>query len=404
MLTPELINVRRQKGQLFLVPLGARKESAIELANELLTTAESFVGQSREGLEDAWDAISIEPRDRKLKEGLCKLIEDKLAFDVETPLDPVELRRRVFHRANLLRRSSPSFDRDAVLAEVAAEVELTPGALEQALFADLKNAHVVRAKLPGGELVPGGAAALVAGYDLGQRQAVLLRATQVVAELRDPDRRALRALFRKLKFFRLLFDVQQLAGGLVHLRIDGPFSLFESITKYGLSLALALPWIESVGEHRITADLRWGKERLPLTFVIEGQRRPSTAESPSMPEELETLLRRLADRADLRWTVTEADVLLEAKGMGVVIPDLMFVHQKTKRVVYLELMGYWSRDAVFKRIEMVDAGLLSAPVIFCASERLRVSEEALESPHAALLTYKGTISPSALLEKLEKLA
>lgn len=402
MLTPELIQVRRQKGQLFVVPLGAREGRALALATELLTTAEGMVGQSREALDDAWEAIPVEPRDRKVKDGLAKLIEDRLDFDVETPLDPVELRRLVFHRATVARRASPVFDRDAVLAEVAAEVDLTPGALEQALFADLKNAHVVRQKEPG-ELVPGGAEGLIRGYDLAQRQAVFLRATEVVAELRNPDRAALRGLFRKLKFFRLLFSANQLAGGLVQLRIDGPFSLFESVTKYGLSLALALPWIESVGEHRISADLRWGKERLPLTFVTEGLGRPTSSEAPGMPEELQTLVRKLEERPDLPWTVSEPDVLLDAKGLGVVVPDLVFTHTKTKKRIYLELLGYWSRDAVFKRIEMIEKGRLDEKVIFCAGQRLRVSEAALDSEHAALLIYKGAISVSALLEKLDAL-
>jgi len=402
MLTPELVQARRQKGELLLVSLGPRKERAVTLASELVSAAEASLGQSRETLEAAWDGILVEPRDRKLKDALSKLIEDALAFDVETPVDPIELRRRVFTRATIERRTDAGLDRVALLSEMAVEVELSAEQLELALFADLKSAHVARAKQPG-ELVPGGAEALIARFDLAQRQAVLLRATELSVELEVTDRAALRALFRKMKFFRLLFTAEMREAGKVHLRIDGPFSLFESVTKYGLSLALALPWIEATGKHKIVADLRWGKERLPLRFTVEGSRQAHAVEAPAMPEELSTLVRRISERSGCPWTVAEADVVLDAKGSGAVIPDLVFTHRSTKKRVYLELMGYWSRDALWKRIEMIEKGALRERVVFCASERLRVSESALSSDHAAVLTYKGAVSVTALLDKLDAL-
>ena len=399
MLTPELVHARRQKGQLVLVPLGGRAAEAEALARELVTTAEGMVGQSRQELEAAFEAIEVAPRDRKLKDGLVKLVEDRLAFDVETATDPVEVRRAVFLRATAARRDG-SFDRARVLAEAGEALGLSPEAVDQALFCDLKSAHVVRPKQPG-ELVPGGAPALVEGYDLAQRQAVLLRATEVAVELRDPERAALRSLLRKLKFLRLLFEARTLGLGAVHLRLDGPFSLFESTTKYGLALALALPWIEATGEHRIVAEVRWGKERLPLRFVVEGPRRREPAEGPPVPEELAVLLRKLAAQPQ-PWRAELADAVLVGTAGAAIVPDLVFTHADGARV-YLELMGYWSRDALWRRIEQVEKGLVPEKIVFCASDRLRVSEEALESPHAALLTYKGAISLPALLKKLDAL-
>ena len=67
-------------------------------------------------------------------------------------------------------------------------------------------------------------------------------------------------------------------------------------------------------------------------------------------------------------------------------------------------MGYWSRDAVWKRVEMVEAGLVQKgrgePVLFCVGERLRVSEAVLpEGSPAALLVYKGVIPAGPVEEK-----
>lgn len=398
MLNADLVHARRQRGQLHVVALGPRRERALGLANEVITVASAHVGRNIGELQAAWEAIDVEPRDRKLRDGLAKLVLDRLEVGAENERDPVALRDVLFRRATERRRAlapGVKLDRAAVLAEVAAEENLSEADLEAALFSDLKDAHVVRQKSPH-EIVPGGAKALVEGYDLAQRQAVLLRATHVRATIAAPDPRALRALFRTLKFHRLLFEVKKLEGAVV-LDLDGPFSLFESVTKYGLSLALALPGIEAAGDHTIEADVRWGKERMPLVFTHAGSRTGGSAESRA-PEEIESLVTRWGDRK-ARFSVAPADVVLDLPGVGVSVPDLVFTEARSKRKVYVEVLGFWSRDAVWKRVELAEKGL-SERVVFCASERLRVSEAVLDQPSARLLVYKGSISPAALEEKL----
>ena len=89
--------------------------------------------------------------------------------------------------------------------------------------------------------------------------------------------------------------------------------------------------------------------------------------------------------------------------MGVCVPDLVFTHPDHKRRVYLEVMGYWSRDAVWKRVELVQSGLPHA-VIFAVSSRLRVSEEVLDDDlPGQLYVYKGVIRARAILERLESI-
>ena len=92
-------------------------------------------------------------------------------------------------------------------------------------------------------------------------------------------------------------------------------------------------------------------------------------------------------------------VALDLPGIGVCIPDLVF--EKGKRRVYLEVLGYWSRDAVWRRVELVQKGL-PQKLLFAASQRLRVSEAVLEDhPSGALYVYKGTLSAKAIVERLE---
>ena len=96
--------------------------------------------------------------------------------------------------------------------------------------------------------------------------------------------------------------------------------------------------------------------------------------------------------------------MLDLPGIGLCVPDLCFTHQATGEIVLCEVLGFWNRAAVWRRIELVEQGL-STKIVFVVSARLRVSEEVLDgADSAALYVYKGAINPKALERKLEQLA
>lgn len=400
MLTADLVHTRRKGDQLFVVPLGARREAAVDLAASVLGAAESAEGLRREELDAALEAIEVEPRDDKLKQGLSKLVEDALEFEVSSEIEPAALRGEVFARAASARREG-RFDRDALLAAVAHERGAPAESIERALYADLKSQHVVR--FASRAIFDAGPEALVRRYEAAQPQAVLLRATQLVATVAPRDAAATRALFRKLKFLGLLHAIVR-DGSRLRITIDGPFHLFAQTTKYGVALARALPVLTSVGPHEITADVRWGKERLPLRFVVKSDEATGGADEvePRLGADAESLLARWNARADASWRAAPAADVVEVAGRALFVPDLVFTHASGARV-QVEVMGFSSRDAVFARAELARSGLLP-PTVFCASERLRVSEQVLpDDGGASLLVYKGVIPLGALEERLERL-
>src|SRR5262249_15433126 len=215
---------------------------------------------------------------------------------------------------------------------------------------------------------------LVTSYEQGQAQAVLLRAVKVIATVSSTSARATRALFRRLKFLQLLHTIEPVPSG-HRITIDGPLSLFESTGKYGLRLALVLSALEACGQWTLEAHVRWGKDRVPLVFRCDGgQSENGSPTDPPMPEEIDALVRAF-DRLGTDWTVRPCSAILELEGTGLCIPDLVFERADVK--IYFELLGYWSRDAVFRRVELVERGL-SKPILFAASARLRVSEQLLD--------------------------
>jgi uncharacterized protein len=102
--------------------------------------------------------------------------------------------------------------------------------------------------------------------------------------------------------------------------------------------------------------------------------------------------------------VAPAGAILDLPGVGLCVPDLVFEHDRTGECVYLEVMGFWSRDAVWRRVELVERGLRDR-ILFAVSQRLRVSEQVLgDDLPGALYVYKRVMSARAVLERVDRLA
>jgi predicted nuclease of restriction endonuclease-like RecB superfamily len=404
MLTAEHIDARRRDGELILTRLDARSRAeAVGMAADYLEVARGHVGRTREELYEAWEPIETSARKRKLALGLRKLVDDACVFNVDETLDPIALRRTLFQRAAAARRertSPDSFQRDALIEEVASAMTKTREELEIALFSDLRTEHILHSS------PVMNAEALVEAFELGCAQAVLLRAVRVECTIDKASPSMLRAFFSWLKFHRLLFHASRAGGDTIKLAIDGPFSMFESVTKYGLRLALVLPALRTLESWTLTADIRWGKTRDALTFRMSSKdktERSLEGAPPHVSDDVQTLLDGINTSKSSSWRAEIANVILDAPGVGVCVPDLSLQRPDRPRV-YVEVLGYWSRDAVWKRIELAEKGV-AAPIVFCVSSRLRVSAEMLdEQPHASLYVYKGKPSARGLLEHVENVA
>ena len=405
MLTADLVNARRRGDELKLVALDeAGRARAVELARTLIATVALHIGAARDDLEDALSAVDVGPREQRLRDGLAKLLLDRCEFDDNGEVDAQAVRSLVFTRACAVRAALPPgghFDRAGVLDEIAAAKEMTIEAVERALFADLRGAHLLLT------FTSPEPTALVAAYEHGQAQAVLLRAVKVTVDLASTSVGSLRAFFRRLKFLRLLHTVTKTEEGHCVV-IDGPYSMFESVTKYGLQLALVLPALEECDAWRLTAEVRWGKERTPLVFRCAGGLGPTRGKvtEPHVPNEVQALIKSFRGLGTA-WRVSNNTKILDLPGVGLAVPDLVFERGGEgwpMERVYFEVMGYWSRAAVWRRVELIQAGLTER-VLFAVSSRLRVSEEVLgDDLPGAIYVYKGTLSARVVADRLELLA
>ena len=393
MLTADLVRAFRRKTDLKLRKLdGDTRTRALEIGGAYLKVAGQSVDSTRKQLMAALNAVEVPAREQRLADGLRKLVLDRCTFEMPSE-DPVELRAKVFERAARWREER-RFDRAGVLTEVAAELGLEGEKVGELLYADLKSAHRLV------DVVDTTAGGLLREYELGQIQAVLLRAERVVVTVECEDASAYRNLFRKLKFHRLLYTIEKKGGG-YRMVIDGPFSMFSASTKYGLQLAMIVPAIRACDRWSLDADVRWGKDRAKLRFHAEGGREDGDAPAP-LPDDVEKLFEKFQKRfkdGKTKWKPARSKAILSLPGVGVCVPDLVFTRGKVK--VYLEVMGFWSRAAVWQRVELIEKGL-DQPVLFAVPKKLRVSEAVLgDDVPGALYVYKGVMSVKAIEERLD---
>src|SRR5262249_57550916 len=121
------------------------------------------------------------------------------------------------------------FERGALLEGAAGERATTGAEIEAGLYADRPARQRLRA------FAGRPPAALAAGFELAEAQAVLLRATRVTAHVRARDAGTYRQLFRSLKFLRLLSTIERADSG-YRIRLAGPLRLFHGRTRYRLHL------------------------------------------------------------------------------------------------------------------------------------------------------------------------
>jgi len=405
-LTADLVTARRRGDELRLIPVDDLRRARIAtLAAAFSDVVRAHVGSTRQQLDDALDAraadADLPQPDRRLIAAVQKLVQDGCRFEEPDAETAAALRREIFRRAAAARRAATPnapFDRGALLAAAAGERGTTADAIEAGLYGD----RPARQRLLTVDVRP--PASLAAGFELAEAQAVLLRATRVVASVRARDAGTYRQLFRALKFLRLLPVVAATGDGGYTIALDGPLSLFQGGTRYGLQLGLALPAIAACDRWSIEADVRWGNDRRPLRFRVGGAAVTNVAgEPPRLPDELAAFVTAF-ERLESGWRIDLKPAVFDLPGAGVCVPDLAFVRARDGARVHFELLGFWSRDAVWKRVDLVRAGLPHR-ILFAVSKSLRVGEAVLDdAPHAALYVFTRVIAAKPVLDHIERLA
>ncbi len=406
MLTGDLVRVKTVKQR--VVPLYIDREHPHwrETAESLLLLFREGVGHTRGRIEEEIDTLFGEGgKATQVYRGLAKVLEDRSEFEVVAEIPPEVIRERVFTAAADERRRiheqaererRPPFDRDRVLAAVAAELKLEPDALMTGLFADLRDENRL---LRFDDMT---ATQLVDRYNVALAQSVLLRAVRIEVEVRGERPARYRQLFRWLKFHRLIHKVEGSMGEGYVFQIDGPLSLFSATTKYGMQVAHFLPALLLCDNFRLSAELRFGPKREPRSFELasrDGLVSHKADQGVYTPAELTAFVERFRQVAPA-WELKETSEIIELGREGVWVPDYHLIHRASGVDVFLEVLGFWNRSSL-ERITRLLPRHGPPRYILAISERMKVDEEALGELTGPILRFKEIPNAAELAALLE---
>ncbi len=404
MLPTELLN-HRQNGEEIIPKRLKIDEKHLEIAVELMTCFQEAVGDNQGTLERQLLELEGDTPDYKMKRGLAYILKSSFStFEVVSPLEPQMLRERVFSLAakSVASRELATVTLNKVAEELSRELEreVLIKQVQDGLYADLaENKMLTAFDAPKPE-------DLLHRYNLSQVQGVFYKASQLVINAHRNVPGQYKLLFRYLKLFQLMAYIEGDADHGFTITIDGPTSLFNPSTRYGLAIAKLIPALLHVTRWSLAATLQsrdtytntWKTGR----FTLNSECALETHYPPGKPYDsmLEASFADKWDSMKTEWVLEREVDLIPIPG-SVMIPDFRLVHPDG-RTFLLEIVGYWRPEYLQKKFSQVRRAECDN-LILAISERLNLENAGVKMNDvpARIVWFKDKLLPKAVLAVLE---
>jgi len=379
MLRADLIRPRLKtgRGKIWTQPIPANYHY-LAVAAALRRIFEAHTGQSRSALNEALRGYEGDSLDYPVIRGLASVLESGCTFGNSPPIEPETLRAGLFQRGPVTGKQDlfhPT-SRAQVMAEVAAEYELTAAQVENALFADLAEEQVL---LDCGTLpAPGD---LIGRYNLELARGVLYWAREVRLFIGDNYK----DVFKYIKLFKLMYTVE-VAGDRpgYRLTLHGPISPFvKSTMRYGLQFAKFLPALMLCEQWQLAAEIQPPRTGQALRYELSDQTALKTHFKSSglfdsqLEADFAAEFEAKYSGPKRAWELAREDELI-ISGDTVLIPDFSLTHRKDGRRVLIEIVGFWHPHYLRRKLEKVQQAQ-RADLILLVYESANVAEGTFEA-------------------------
>jgi uncharacterized protein len=397
--------MHRQTGEEIIPKRLKIDQKTSELAIELINYFQSAVGKTQGILERQLTDFEGDSTDYRVKRGLAYILKSSFCtFEVVSPLEPQMLRERVFSLAakSVSSRESTQVTLSKIADELTQELEREV-LLEQVrngLYADLSENKILTV------FDAPTAPDLLNRYNLSQVQGVFYKASQLVLNAHRNVPGEYKLLFRYLKLFQLMAYIEGDADHGFTITIDGPTSLFNPSTRYGLAIAKLIPALLHVTRWSLSSILKtrdaytntWKTGR----FTLNSECGLVSHYPPGKPYDsmLEASFADKWDALKSGWALEREVDLIPIPG-SVMIPDFRLVHSDG-RTFLLEIVGYWRPEYLQKKFSQVRrAG--RDDLILAISERLNLEKAGvkLNDVPARIVWFKDKLLPKAVLAVMD---
>jgi uncharacterized protein len=417
MLPIQLLRVKTRKGT--ILPLFCMdNEEHLLLAKELISQFNESVekNEKKKFLEKRIAAIESQWDDYKLVRGFSTLLERRCQFSVSgngtdnsNNIDPMAIRKALFEESSRMQLAVTESDRNKVIDRIASRMNVSAAYINQVMWNDLEENMI----LVGFNSIK--QAELLGIYNLSILQTLLFNCTKLEFSvdgginwkrvLRDIKRLGLMYYLQQSE--RSELEISNADGSGLLCSLDGPISLFKLTDRYGTSIAKLLP--------SIIRSERWSIDAWIVRKTMSGKRiyefKMSFSEAPSLlllpltgkdlaaplfDSSVEEKFANKFEQSANGWKlIREPDPLIVSNGTAF-IPDFMF--QKYDKKIYLEIVGFWTKDYLQRKIQkLVDIVSSKEIDLFVAvNEELACSKSIPASGNSSqdrIISYKNDSVP-----------
>lgn len=382
-------------------------------------------GATRGSLAEA--AAGLERgHDHRLVRGLFAVLERRTEFAApRSAVAPQTARRRLFEESAARGLALSAERRASIVASVAGGMGIGAAELEDAVWADSEERMLVR-RFRGTD-----AAGLAALYNRSLAQTLLFRCASMEVRLRGGAH--WKRVLREVKRRRLMYVLEPARGPggepraeVASCTIEGPTSLFRMTDRYGTAMARVLPAVMAAPGWEVAGTIVRRTDdadaarlyRFALSDRAHGDLLRLPGGGAPAPEPYDSSVeerfaaafeshfgpRGRAEEAagpgadHLGWRLVREPDPLIAAGRAM-IPDFAF--ERFGRRVYLEIVGFWTRDYLRKKSEKVEAllgggeGAPPADLLVAVDSGLACSQGVLDVGRLAGGPAGGRVFPFA---------
>jgi len=431
MLPIQLLRVSARKGTIFPLFCTQNKEH-LQLAEELIRQFDQSVEnkEKKKLLEKRVATVEGQHDDYKLVRGLCTLLERRCQFrsifdsdSTGNTADPVSVRKALFKESSGIALALTEFERAKIIDIVASKMNLSASYVRQVMWSDLEENMILE------HFSSIGHDELLGWYNLSLMQTLLFNCTKLEFYVNGGVN--WKRVLRDVKRLGLMYNLQQrvrneqdhnntdadssstcndTAETELVCSLDGPVSLFKLTDRYGTSIAKLLPSIISSDKWSLIAWIvrKTMSGKKIYEFKISSSEAPSLLTDPydsnerfasyfdsSVEEKFANRFEQLANGWKL---VREPDPLVVSRGRAF-IPDFMF--QKYDRKIYLEIVGFWTKEYLEKKIQkLIDiVSNKNIDLFIAVNEELACSKVIAHSTNSQdrIILYKNDSVPIKVL-------
>jgi predicted nuclease of restriction endonuclease-like RecB superfamily len=442
-LTADLARSRTYEDTIIPLFIDTDKQQYQDTAEELIQIFEKHLGEPKGDLEETIDQLTIADTDYKIVQGLAKLLKDECEFETLAPVEPREIRKQLFEKANqsypIVRQPTLGEDTQKleVYSSVADQLGITLEECYQGMYADLEeNKRLIRfghrvsdeyekaeestttTRLTGDSEESYAEDTittdwLLTRYNLALAQAVLYDATEMRVRVWD----SFATVFSYVKLFGLMHRIYPIDSNVTRVTstdvadgyeavLDGAASLFSKSRKYGIRMANFLPALPLCDRWEMEATILNDKgDSTSQTLTLELDHTEDLSSHYSarsdFDSDVERTLAQKWERANTDWELIREDDVLDL-GAEVMLPDFALEHPDGKRVLF-EIVGFWTPEYLDEKLAKIqDANRDN--LIVAVSERLDCSSEDFKGMDDRVLWFKSGIHVYDVVELVEKYA